>query len=437
MRPLRWLSGFAAILGTLIVFAATAARVSSSADPAQEPAVAMIEATGEGAGYWPQWRGPSYQGRVVGEGYPDRWSESENVLWKVPVPGRGNSSPIVWGDRIFLTTAQDGGRRRSILCYRRSDGERLWETAAPEAKPEAAHSKNTRASSTPAADGQRVYAYFGNHGLLAVDFQGDTVWHVSLGPFDAYHGTASSPLLYRDRVIVVQDHQGRSGSFIAAFDTGTGRQLWRTPRAAQVGWNSPIAVRVGNHDELIVSGQQAVVAYDPDTGQELWMARGNTFETIPTPVVGHGLLFCSSGRAGPTLAIRPGGSGDVTKTHIAWKAAKGSPFVPSPVLYGDYLYLVNDMASVATCYAAKTGQLMWQGRLGKPRREGFSASPVALDGKIFFTNDVGETFVLKAGPEFEILHVNTLGERVLASPALVDGRWYFRTDEHLLAIGKG
>jgi outer membrane protein assembly factor BamB len=158
-------------------------------------------------------------------------------------------------------------------------------------------------------------------------------------------------------------------------------------------------------------------------------------EVIPTPVAGHGLVFCSSGRAGPTLAIRPGGSGDVTRTHIAWENSRGSPFVPSPLLYGDFLYLVNDMQSVVTCLDARTGKSMWQGRLGEAHREGFSASPVGVDGKVFFTNDDGETFVLKAGPEFQLLRVNHLNARTLASPALADGRWYFRTERHLLAIG--
>lgn len=177
-------------------------------------------------------------------------------------------------------------------------------------------------------------------------------------------------------------------------------------------------------------------SYDPGTGRELWRCGGNTDEVIPTPVVGYGLVFCSSGRAGPTLAIRPGGSGDVTGTHIAWKSSRGSPFVPSPLLYRDYLYVINDMASIVTCFEATTGKVAWQGRLGVARPEGFSASPVAADGKVFFTNDEGETFVLQAGPEFKLLHVNRLDARTLASPALVDRRWYFRTERELVAVGR-
>jgi len=367
-------------------------------------------------------------------GYPDAWSATEGVLWKRPVPGRGNSSPIVWGDRLFVTTAYDGGRRLSVRCYRRSDGMLLWERFAPEGRAERVHPKNTQASATPVTDGRRVYVSFGSRGLMALDFNGAVVWHRDLGEIDNYHGTAGSPLLYRDRVIIYQDQS--SGSFVAAFDKENGRTVWQTERSASVGWGTPLAIRAGDHDELIVSSQHVVQAYDPQTGRELWRCRGNLFEVIPTPVVGHGLVFCASGRAGPTLAIRPGGRGDVTDTHLVWKSAKGSPFVPSPLVYGDYLYLINDMASIATCIEATTGRVVWQERLGRPQREGFSASPVAVDGKIFFTNDEGDTFVVRAGGQFELLRVNRLGERVFASPALVDGRWYIRTEGHLLAIGR-
>jgi len=397
--------------------------------------VKMVADEGEGAKYWARWRGPSGQGLANGTGYPDTWSATQNVAWKVPVPGSGNSSPIVWGDRIFITTAYDNGRRMSIVAFRRSDGQKMWEAFAPEGKtPYGNHYKNGYASATAATDGQRVYASFGPRGLVAVDMDGKVVWHRDLGRMDAYHGTAGSPLLYKDRLILYQDQF--NDSFVAAFDTRTGRELWRTRRDAQVGWGTPIAVRVGEHDEIIVSSQRIVRAYNPDSGAELWNCKGTTDEVIPTPVVGYGMVFCSSGRAGPTLAIRPGGKGDVTRTHVAWTSPRGSPFVPSPILYGEHLYMINDMASIVTCLEAMTGKVLFQGRLGVAQREGFSSSPVAVDGKVFFTNDEGETFVLKAGPTFEMLHVNKLDETTLATPALVDGRWYFRTDRNLIAIGK-
>jgi len=399
--------------------------------------VRMLEAEGEAAKYWPRWRGPSGQGRVADGPFPDRWSARENIVWRVPVAGRGNSSPIVWGDRIFLTTAYDGGQRLSLICFRRSDGKQLWEIFVPQRGVESGHPKNGHASATPVTDGRRVYASFGSHGLLAADIDGKVAWHRSIGRLDNYHGSAGSPVLYKDRIFLYQDHDGREsgGSFVAAFAADSGTPLWQTPRNASVGWGTPVVINANGRDELIVSSQRRVQAYDPATGKELWSVAGNTYEVIPTPVVGHGLVYCASGRAGPTIAIRPGGSGDVTTTHVAWSVSRGSPFVPSPILVGDVLYLLNDMQSIVTAYEAKTGALLFQGRLGAERREGFSSSPIAVNGQVFFTNDDGETFVLKASRTFDLSHVNRLGEPVLASPALVDGRWYFRTVSSLLAIG--
>jgi outer membrane protein assembly factor BamB len=348
----------------------------------------------------------------------------------------------VWGDRIFLSTADEDGSNRSILCYRRSDGTLLWRTAVPETDAEKLHQKNSYASSSSSTEGRLVYTYFGNGGLLAVDFDGKVVWHVSLGAIKLYHGPGGSPLLYKDRIILFQDHRsmGRGApsepGFIVAIDKATGRELWRKSRSPRPGWGTPIAVHVDDHDEIIVSSSRRVEAFDPDTGEVLWFCGGNKVEVIPTPVVGHGLLYCSSGRAGPTMALRPGGTGDVTDSHVVWQTAKGSPFVPSPLLLGDYLYTINDMVSVASCHEAKTGKLHGQLRLGQAQREGFSASPVTVEGKIYFTNDEGETFVIHPAPDFKVLHTNRFGERTLASPALVDGRWYFRTESSLICIGK-
>ena len=424
----------------ILVVAATVGLLAlgyESATPvagqAPELAVRMIADEGEAARYWARWRGPSGQGLVDGKGYTDTWSATQNVVWKVPVAGSGNSSPIVWGDQIFLTTAADNGNQASILAYRRSDGQRLWEAVVPAGQPDRPHNKNGYASATVATDGQRIYASFGGRGLMAVDMNGKQIWHTQIGRVENYHGPAGSPLLYKNTVILYQDQ--RAGSFVAAFDKATGKQVWRSPRDAQVGWGTPIAIRVGDHDELIVHSQNRVVGYNPDSGAELWRCNGNTFEVIPTPVVGYGMLFCASGRAGPTLAIRPGGKGDVTNTHVAWATPRGSPFVPSPILHGDVLYTINDMQSIVSAFDARTGDNLWQGRLGVATREGFSASPVAVDGKVFFTNDDGETFVLRAGKTFDLLHVNRMGERTLASPALVDGRWYIRTAQNLYAIG--
>ncbi|HVR30694.1 MAG TPA: PQQ-binding-like beta-propeller repeat protein [Thermoanaerobaculia bacterium] len=403
-----------------------------------DAAVRMVPVEPPADRYWSRWRGPSGQGLVdtAGHRYADSWSPTENVAWRVEIPGRGHSSPIVWGDKIFLTTSYDGGARRSLLALDRADGSLEWETLVPPASPESMYPKNSHASSTPSTDGKLVYAYFGNHGLVAVDFDGRLVWQQSFGDVPTRHGSAGSPLLYQDRIVLYQDHTGPEGSFIAAYERATGQRLWRTPRRETVGWGTPVAIRLEDgRDEIVVSGERRVYAYDPATGKELWSCAGNLSEAVPTPVVGEGLLFCSTGRAGPTLAIRPGGKGDVTGDRVVWQTSKGSPFIPSPIVYDGRLYMVNDMVSVASCHRAADGELLWQGRLGEARREGFSASPVAFDGKVFFTNDEGDTFVLRAGDAFELLRVNSLGEQTLASPALVDGKWYFRTERHLVCIG--
>jgi len=422
-----------ALFATLAMAGAAASGAGSPSPAPQAEALRILVAEGEGQDFWPNWRGPSGQGLVAGSGYPDTWSDTENVVWKVTVPGRGHSSPIIWGSQIFLTTAYDGGTRATLLSFDRRDGELLWETEAPFVRGEHLHQKNSHASATPVTDGELVFASFGQQGLVAVDLAGELVWHNRIEDLDNYHGSAGSPILYKDTVILYQDHQG--DSFVAAFDKRTGEVAWRTERATRTGWGTPIVIDAGDRDELIVSSQGKVFAYDPDTGAELWTVSGNLFEVIPTPAIGHGMIFASSGRAGPTLAIRPGGSGDVTETHVVWQTPKGSPFVPSPIIVGEYLFLINDMMSIVTGYEARTGELLFQGRLGTASRESFSASPVAVDGKVFFTNDQGQTFVLEAGREFKLLRVNELNAPTLASPALVDGYWYFRTDSELVAIG--
>ena len=416
-------------LGLSVLALASAVLIAAPAD------VRIIAVEGEGAKYWPRWRGPSGQGDVPPGQYTDTWT-AKSAVWKTTVPGRGNSSPIVWGDRIFLTTGYGNGEKLSMLAFSRADGKQLWETFIPQSGVEYVHSKNGFASATPTTDGNLVYASFGRHGLFAFDFQGRLVWSHKFGILDNYHGPAGSPVLYKDRIFIFQDANPAPGqtAFVGAFDKLTGRQLWMTPRRETVGWGTAVVINTGERDELVVSSQYRVAAYDPATGRELWTVRGNTYEVIPTPVVGHGLLFASSGRAGPTISIRPGGSGDVTSTHVAWSSPRGSPFVPSGLLVGDLLYLINDMQSILTVYEAATGALVYQDRLGVAIREGFSASPVHVNGKVFFTNDDGQTFVVQAGRQFKLLATNELGEQTLASPALVDGTWYWRTATSLRAI---
>ena len=414
---------------------AATALVSGRAQPAVDD-VRIIPAEGEAAKYWSRWRGPSGQGHVAATNYTDAWSATEHVKWRTPIPGEGHSSPIVWGNHIFLTTATDNGGKVSMLAFNRTTGAQLWQTVLPTTGIEHVYPKNSRASATAVTDGSLVWASFGTHGLAAFDFTGKIVWHRKLGDLSNYHGSAGSPVLYKDRIFLYQDHDGTASlrSFVAAFNTKTGETIWKKDRVETVGWGTPIVINSGGRDELVVSSQRRIYAYNPDTGDELWTVRGNTFEVIPTPVVGHGLVFVSSGRAGPTFAVRPGGKGDVTTTHVAWTSPRGSPFVPSGLVHGDFLYLLNDMQSILTVFHAKTGELAYQDRLGEPQREGFSSSPVVVGNKLFFTNDDGRTFVVEAGPVFKLLRTNDLGARVLASPALVDGVWFWRTDRELIAI---
>ena len=419
----------------LVASVLAASALMWRAQPAADD-VRIIPAAGEAAKYWSRWRGPSGQGHVTGTNYTDSWSATEHIKWRTTVPGEGHSSPIVWGNHIFLTTATNGGATVSMLAFNRSTGAQLWQTALPTTGIEHVYPKNSRASATPVTDGTLVWASFGTHGLAAFDFSGKMVWHKDLGDLSNYHGSAGSPVLYKDKIFLYQDHDGTASlrSFVAAFNAKTGEIVWKKDRVETVGWGTPIVINTGERDELVVSSQRRIYAYNPETGDELWTVRGNTFEVIPTPVVGHGLVFVSSGRAGPTFAVKPGGKGDVTTTHVAWTSPKGSPFVPSGLVHGDLLYLVNDMQSILTVFHAKTGELAYQDRLGIPVKEGFSSSPVAIGNKLFFTNDDGRTFVVEAGPAFKLLRTNDMGARVLASPALVDGVWYWRTDRELIAI---
>lgn len=409
--------------------------------PAQTPDVRMVVPK-ESIGQWPNWRGPSGQGLVLRPEkfmppkYPDAWSDKDNILWKAPVPGQGNSSPCIWDHRLFLTTSYDKGQKRSFVCFDCNDGKKLWETTLPLELSEKVQSKNGWASSTCATDGRIVVSYFGAMGVFCVDREGKHLWHYPVPEMNVFHGTACSPLIYKDKVIVFQDQQSKTGSFVVALDKNTGKELWKTPRKEKVGWGSPIAISVDGKDQIIVSSQDRVYAYDPKDGSPIWSCGGNLYEVTPTPVVGHGLLFCCSGRVGPTLAIRPDGKGDITKSDkLVWKVGAGSPFIPSPILVGDLLYTVNDVNSVIRCFDAKTGKMHWSERCGEEVKHGFSASPVAVDDKLFFTNDDGDTFVLAAGTQFKVLHVNSIGERMLASPAFVGGRWFLRSEKHLWCVG--
>jgi len=380
---------------------------------------------------WPRLRGPTGQGTALDIDFPLSWGDTENIAWKSEIPGRGNGSPVIWNNRIFVTSATEDGQERWLLCYDRDQGTLLWKQPAPNAATqEKLYWKNSYASSTPVTDGERVIAFFGNAGLVCFDFSGKQLWHEDLGSFVTMHGPGTSPVLYKDKIFLAQD-QNQGESVFAAYDKQTGRRIWQRPRPPAMCWTTPVVLRVGDHDELVQNGSLTVIAYDPETGEPIWSVAGSSLESIPMLVVGDGMIYSTSGRNGPILAIRPGGEGDVTATHVAWQLPRGGPHVPSPVFYDGRLYLVND-TGIATCLDARTGETLWQTRL----RGRFSMSPIEAGGKLLLTSETGTTYVLEAGADFKLLATNELSEDVLATPAVIGGRIYFRTKSHLLCVGK-
>jgi outer membrane protein assembly factor BamB len=379
---------------------------------------------------WPCFRGPSGQGLTASPGLPVRWGkDGTNILWRVKVPGRGNSSPVVWGDRLFLTGAAPDGTGRSVYCFRTGDGQLLWTRQPPQRKPEAGvRPKNGFASATPVTDGRRVVAFLGSCGLVCFDLDGTLLWQFDQMQFNTTHGTGSSPLLYKEKVIFVQD-QNIADSVFLALDRQTGKLLWKQPRPHAMTWSTPVVVKVGGHDELLFAGGGTVKGYEPDTGRELWTLSGPTVEVVPALVVGEDLVYCASGRNGPTLGLRPGGHGDVTRTHLVWRTTRSGPHVPSPIYVAGRLFTVND-TGVATCLDARTGRLLWQERLG----DNFSASPVEAGGLLYFPAESGVTYVLRAADRFEMVAQNDLGAPILASPAVVGDRLFLRTQEELVCV---
>ena len=417
------------------------------------------------AGNWPQWRGPDGQGISTEKNLPTEWSTTKNIRWKTPIAGRSHSSPIVWGNKIFVTTAIEGpvvpgakavkhmmgdkeflhpdsigaDRKHSfkVICLNATTGKILWEQTAFEGTPyDNRHRKSSFAASTPATDGKYVYAFFGSEGLYAYDMSGKLAWKADLGKLGTVGmGTGTSPILHDKLVLMQCDEDNGEASFIVALDKKTGKEVWKTPRKVQVSWSTPILVRTAKRAELITSGTEAIVGYDPATGKELWRHKGVESNAIPSPVANNEVVFLSAGfPAKIVMAIRLGAAGDLTDSaNVAWKHSKGTAYVPSPILYGDYLYLTTDRG-ILTCLNAKTGELIYEGgRVPIPAT--FTASPVAFDGKILLTSEDGDTFMVKAGPKHEILGSNSVGEPVYASPAIADGRIFIRGEKNLYAIG--
>jgi outer membrane protein assembly factor BamB len=382
---------------------------------------------------WPQFRGPETDGISPESGLPLQWSSTQNVRWKTRMPGPGHSSPIAWEDRIFLTAFRPerglnpwtNRGQLLVLSINKRDGKVLWEREVPVAQIEKTHSTNAPASPTPATDGSLVYVYFGSKGLVAFDFAGNPKWELPLGPFPNEWGSASSPVLYRNLLLLNVDTDGQD--FLLAVDKSTGKQVWRTRRDGDRAWPTPYVWNVEGKEQIVVSGSRKVVSYDPADGHPLWTVEGLTQWVTPTPVAAHGLLYvCSNGPGGNVImAIRP-------NSHVAWRYNRTAPYSSSPVVAGDYLFGVKN-GGVMVCLHAKDGSERWVERLAA--RGDYFASPVVTENRIIVLDDEGEATVVAAKPEFSVLATNTIGERCMASPAISDGRLFIRTDENLYCIG--
>ncbi|HVG38467.1 MAG TPA: PQQ-binding-like beta-propeller repeat protein, partial [Pyrinomonadaceae bacterium] len=324
-----------------------------------------------------------------------------------------------------------------VVALDSETGKILWERVAYEGTPyDDRHRKSSYAASTPATDGRHVYAFFGAEGLYAYDYNGRLAWRADLGKLGTGGmGAGTSPVLFQNLVIMQCDHEGGEESFIVALDKRTGKQVWKTPRKVEASWATPILVQTGKRTELITSGNQAIVSYDPATGKELWRSKGVESNAIPSPVATRDTVIVSAGfPAKIAYAIRLGGNGDLTDASILWKYSKGTAYVPSPILYGDYLYLMSDKG-VLTCLDARTGEVKYEG--GRvPVPASFTASPVAFDGKLLLTSEDGDTFVLKAGAKHEVVRTNTVAEPVYASPAIADGKIFIRGEKNLYCIAR-
>jgi outer membrane protein assembly factor BamB len=383
---------------------------------------------------WPGWRGPRGDGTSNETGLPIRWAAGENVRWKVSVPGVGHASPIVVGDRVLIESCREETKERLLLCYDRRDGKLLWERVVLTAPLERKHKFNSCASSTPASDAQHVWvSFFAQPRAVAAcyDLEGNKVWEKSPGEFHSVHGYCSPPVLFKDLVILNED-QDNPSAFMVALDKMTGAERWRVERPGIRSYCPPTIVECAGRPQLVLSGSNHVTSYDPENGKKLWEIDGPTEQFVASFVQHDGLLFMTGGfPERHVLAIRPDGTGDVTKTHIAWRTMKGAGYVPSPVAWDHHVYLVND-DGVATCWEAKSGKQCWQERIGRRHH----ASPIAADGMVYFTAEDGTTTVARAGPTFEVLAKNSFGEECVASPAVSGGNLFYRTAGQLWCIGK-
>jgi outer membrane protein assembly factor BamB len=384
-------------------------------------------------GVWPQFRGPDGQGHSLERGLPLEWSETRNIAWKTAIPGLGWSSPVVADGKVWITTAiEQRGISLRALAFDAATGKELVNVELFKIPIDRRdiNPKNSWASPTPIIDGDRVYVHFGADGTAALSSSGQIIWKNRFD-YQSQHGAGGSPVVYGDLLIFSCD--GSDAAFVVALDKNTGKQRWKTNRGwpSDQAYTTPLVIRVGEKDQLISVGAFRARAYDPLNGKEIWRVRyDDGFSNVPRPVYAHGLVFIATGFQQPALlAVRPDGTGDVTKTHISWSLKRGAPLTPSPLAVGDELYLVND-GGIATCLDARSGTIVWQQRLGGS----YSASPVFADGRIYFLAEQGVTTVIAPGKEFKRLATNTLDGGLLASMAISGGSLFLRTDSHLYKV---
>jgi outer membrane protein assembly factor BamB len=397
----------------------------------------LLPLTARAGDNWPGWRGPRGDGISDESNVPLRWSKTENIAWKTDIPGKGHSSPVIWGDRIFLTSCIENDGQRVLLCLDRKKGTILWQKTVLTCPLEKKHSQNSFASSTPATDGEHVYVTFleaPKYEVYCYDFNGKLVWSKTPGEFHSVHGFCSPPILYKDTIILNADQDAPMGteSYLVALDKATGAQKWRTDRPNHTrSYCPPLLIDAAGKKQLVFSGSKCVASYDPDTGKNIWIVKGPTEQFVASLVYAHDILFLTYGfpKLG-VMAIKPDGSGDVTNSHVLYNISPGGGYVPSPIADGDYFFVVKD-DGIGFCYEAKTGKRQWSERMGKK----FHASPISAGGHLFFPDDEGTTWVLKPGPKFEVVAKNALGEECYASPAVARGQIFLRTQGHLYCIG--
>jgi outer membrane protein assembly factor BamB len=416
----------------------------------------MIFALCAGAENWPQFRGPTAQGISSEKNLPMHWSAESNVVWKVAIPGEGWSSPIVWEGRVFLTSATERGTKCHVIAVDRKSGKIVWDKEVFEQVPLRKEGKNSYATPTPATDGKRVYAVFGDGSVVALAVDGEVVWTNRDVQFYSRHGLGASPILHDGLLIMPYDGSNRIGtpgnwpnntpeerlgwqipwdkSFVAGLDVNTGKRVWTGKRGmSRIAHSTPVVIEHGGRKQIISIAGDAIQGFDPKTGDRIWTAYAQGEGLVPTPVVGNGLIFAASGFEKTTLrGVRMGGKGDVTQTHIAWEQRKGVPTQSSLLYVKGHVYGITD-GGIATCYKADSGDIIWQERIGGNH----SASPVYADGKIYFLSEAGETAIVEADPKFSgIIATNSVNKKCQASMAVSQGNFFIRSDKHLFRIGK-